>query len=585
MFIFSKKYSSIIYFVSTLFIYNNAFSSDSNFIIYEKGEQINIQAPIRVSEKDIRLIDKEQNDYDTYLMCTDFQNKNGIGVSYFEIYVANKNNNRKIGKILLHSYPEGEYPELFSEFPTLRLFNIKISKEFQKKKHGTQALETLFRKLQKSRTIPKDTQIWGEYNIKESPYMEKILNKFSFRQEERMSDIRFFSANLDSIKFPYYVGKTEDEDDVLKPMKDPSNESMFIEMKRKADNGEASFMYSVGMFYLSIEGDLANNIKLGKFYLMKAAEKGQGLALYHLGLLQLNGSKNTKKNVKNALIYLNKAIDKGETSAMIKVARLYHDGKEVPQDNQKAIELLEKASKIGNSQATRFLKKIQRKLNIDVKKENRHEKEISFSEEETLPVELYLSAIRIEGIKKGEKILLKKANEGDSVATYRLGFLYEKGQKGIKKDLKKALNFYEKTIQIEESFYNPTSKVNFQFLYKSSSGQCYSADAMYRLALLYSSEKKGIKNIEKALGLLESAYKQKLFLENTKDNIFQHMKEKNEGATSFLNQFDKITQRDTISVKKEDILMEINKLKEKLPYEKIWSPLYLNQKEYKILNF
>lgn len=163
----------------------------------------------------------------------------------------------------------------------------------------------------------------------------------------------------------------------------------------------------------------------------------------HLAMIYLNGYKEIPSHPQKALKLLEIAIktEKATPSSFNNLARIYHRGaKDIPKNPQKAVLLYQKG----------FFSKI-----------------------------LFLLFLLFNS---------KSAIElGDNNAIYNLASIYHNGEEGVNKNIKLAIELYEKAIELNDS------------------------DAMNNLASIYKSGSEGVqKDIKKCVKLYERGKKKKI---------------------------------------------------------------------------
>ena len=89
-----------------------------------------------------------------------------------------------------------------------------------------------------------------------------------------------------------------------------SENEMFDELTKKAEQGDAEAQYALGFMYKWGEGVEQDYKKAFEWY-TKAAEQGNSDALYTLGVMYEKGD-GTSKNIKKAIEYYEMASQQGE---------------------------------------------------------------------------------------------------------------------------------------------------------------------------------------------------------------------------------------------------------------------------------
>ena len=124
--------------------------------------------------------------------------------------------------------------------------------------------------------------------------------------------------------------------------------------------GDASANLHLGWMAQKGMGSQADLAKAEQLYL-RAHAQGASDAAYYLGTLY-----RSMNRARDALRYLEEAASKGNPSAAYWAYVMYHDGEGIPQDEQKATQLLQRAADLGHTFARRDLAKwmIRGKLGI-----------------------------------------------------------------------------------------------------------------------------------------------------------------------------------------------------------------------------
>jgi TPR repeat protein len=126
--------------------------------------------------------------------------------------------------------------------------------------------------------------------------------------------------------------------------------------EKAAKGGNAKAAYNLARLYQSLEGKVPHAIEMARYWYEKAVEGGINQAYNNLATLYLEG-KGVPKDSKKALELLQKAASEGNHQAEYNLGILYGWG-DVQRDKLKAYENLTKAIKGGVSQAGDYLDKL-----------------------------------------------------------------------------------------------------------------------------------------------------------------------------------------------------------------------------------
>ncbi len=222
---------------------------------------------------------------------------------------------------------------------------------------------------------------------------------------------------------------------------------------KAADQGHSDAQWILGnMLYIAarvynypIEGSTKKALE----YLEKSANQGNRNGQYILAQYYVNGIKNYLEiNHEKAVKLYSEAVKQGHLDAHCGLAFLYITGQGVPQDYDKAFDLLIKTINLGNAKAYSLLTDFLcekapdywgKTINFITKKANQGSvKALS---------ELGSSYYYGKGVPKDyEKAIYyyeKAAEKGDGIALSNLGCIYEYGN-GVPKDYEKAAYYYGK---------------------------------------------------------------------------------------------------------------------------------------------
>jgi TPR repeat protein len=127
--------------------------------------------------------------------------------------------------------------------------------------------------------------------------------------------------------------------------------------EKAAKGGNAKAAYNLARLYQSLEGKVPHAIEMARYWYEKAVDGGISQAYNNLATLYLEG-KGVPKDNKKALELLQKAVSEGNHKAEYNLGILYGWGDNIQRDKLKAYENLTKAIKGGVSQAGDYLDKL-----------------------------------------------------------------------------------------------------------------------------------------------------------------------------------------------------------------------------------
>ena len=108
----------------------------------------------------------------------------------------------------------------------------------------------------------------------------------------------------------------------------------FEETKARAEQGNATAQFSLGVMYANGDGVPENDAEAVRWYRL-AAEQGDASAQYNLGYMYANGE-GVPENDAEAVRWFRLAAEQGYASAQILLGSMYFLGEGVPQNNVKA---------------------------------------------------------------------------------------------------------------------------------------------------------------------------------------------------------------------------------------------------------
>lgn len=188
--------------------------------------------------------------------------------------------------------------------------------------------------------------------------------------------------------------------------------------KKSASKNYSPAYVALGDMYATGKG-AKHSVEKAEEYYLKAADLNDDVAIDRLALLYLlqDGveveSDNTKNSVKTVNLF-KRVADKGNPKALYVMSLLYQNGFNVEQDQDKAVEYLEKSAAL------------------------------NYPEAEYSLAYLYLTGMYVEkDYKKGVQLMTNAANNNFPDAQNNIGMLYLKGEI-VPKDLKRAKNWLDK---------------------------------------------------------------------------------------------------------------------------------------------
>jgi TPR repeat protein len=125
-------------------------------------------------------------------------------------------------------------------------------------------------------------------------------------------------------------------------------------LQREAKKGNATAMRYLGLLTFYGQGAAKDEVQARDWWEEKASAVGDAAALGEVGWLHANG-KTIPKNIAKALEIYEQAAGQGDPFATAGIAYLYEHGDGVPQDYAKAHEWYEKAAAAGNTAAMRSI--------------------------------------------------------------------------------------------------------------------------------------------------------------------------------------------------------------------------------------
>ena len=138
--------------------------------------------------------------YETLIQCERWYQGNSPKIDFNILNVKNE----KIGELFIDYYPENIKFYKTATKPVVRLRRIEIEQDYQRKYHGTRAMETLIDTLCKSSLFPENSEMWLEYSSWH-PHLKKFYESFGFEEANELAafNTKIMKLELNKAKFPY----------------------------------------------------------------------------------------------------------------------------------------------------------------------------------------------------------------------------------------------------------------------------------------------------------------------------------------------------------------------------------------------
>ena len=140
----------------------------------------------------------------------------------------------------------------------------------------------------------------------------------------------------------------------------------FVATKKKAEAGDATAQYNLGVMYNTGDGVPKDSAEAEK-WLRKAADQGNAAAQTNLGLMYANGE-GVPKDSAEAVKWYRKAADQGFAGAQYNLGLMYANGDGVPKDLVQAHVWWNVAGASGNADAKKALVIVEKQM-TDTQKE------------------------------------------------------------------------------------------------------------------------------------------------------------------------------------------------------------------------
>ncbi len=229
-------------------------------------------------------------------------------------------------------------------------------------------------------------------------------------------------------------------------------EKAFTWVMKSAEQGNALGAYLVADCYMQGKG-VEQNIPQAMEWFTKAANQGIAIAQYNLGAIYLKGLFDIPKDEKKAFFWTEKAANQGDKEAQYNLGISYCNGLGVPKNLEKAFYWFEKAAEQGEPNAQASLGLLYINDDKDVSSVFTQASKYYWAQQEAGKEELDALSSPFpdkETQRKFEKMMHwmgKAAEQGNSFSQRELGFIYAYGIGGIKKDLKRGIEFLKKSAE------------------------------------------------------------------------------------------------------------------------------------------
>lgn len=248
------------------------------------------------------------------------------------------------------------------------------------------------------------------------------------------------------------VGCGEEKKDVLTRNLTPQEKKAVIELRKKAEQGDAQAQNDLGVRYYKIyvgggcksPEESTHALKETEKWIRKAADQNNADAQYNLGkhCRSLLGAEGMNK----AVSWYRKAADQGHMDAQYELGMCYAKGYGIQQDLNEAVKWFRKAADQGHEDAEDALEVLVSEINNSnyMIKDIRNEVEKGNAE---AMYTLGLHYRKGDGIRKDANEAVrwcrKAAEKGFAKAQYLLGEYYYRGY-GVQKEYSEAVNWWRK---------------------------------------------------------------------------------------------------------------------------------------------
>ena len=185
--------------------------------------------------------------------------------------------------------------------------------------------------------------------------------------------------------------------------------------EKSADQGDANAQDNCGIMYYEGLG-VEQSFEKAIYWHEKAAEQGHAKAQYNLALMYYVGE-GVEQSFEKTIYWYEKSAEQGDAKAQNNLADMYYEGKGVERDYEKAIVLYKKAAEQGHPDAQYRLAWM---YDYGEGIERAYDKAVYWYE--------------------------KSAKQGGFGSFEALGDIYNEGRVGVRKNIKKAQDYYKKAF-------------------------------------------------------------------------------------------------------------------------------------------
>ena len=129
--------------------------------------------------------------------------------------------------------------------------------------------------------------------------------------------------------------------------------SYSLEMKQKAEAGDAEAQYALGVAYCRGNG-VGRDLHEAVRWYEKSAEQGNDKAQCNLGIHRYKGE-GGKRDLAQAVKWLLQSAERGNAKAQLWLGRCCYKGEGLPQSDQEAVKWWKKSADQGNVEAAMYL--------------------------------------------------------------------------------------------------------------------------------------------------------------------------------------------------------------------------------------
>jgi TPR repeat protein len=256
------------------------------------------------------------------------------------------------------------------------------------------------------------------------------------------------AANLGDVESQFHVGKAYENGEGVAV----NYEEAFRWYLKAAQSGDYQAQNQLGYFY-DIGGGVKQDYKSAYMWYEKSAQQGFARAKYNLGLCFINGQ-GIEKSISKGLALIKEAAEKGDSSAQFELYKYHRRGLYgIPKNQQQALSWLNKAA-TGSLDAQCELAQILVEGSLAPQDQKRAVALLQKGVQENhAPSMRYLGYAYLSGEdglaqdqKKGFALMLQAAKLGCAQAQYDVGTLLKNGGVGTTKDMSQAIHWLEKAV-------------------------------------------------------------------------------------------------------------------------------------------